>query len=197
MSVEHSEDEPTPVEAVHYYPKERRVVFEVEGGPNFSLTQTPEGLLYQLLLDRALSLSRTTPPLEKAAQSTEPAISPQASAEVAPAAESAAAPTKKPKPENQLTQTGRLETKPTPGRYPDQQGRPTAYALLAAHAEGRDEAWMLSATFLRATVRIALALNQGDQITVEGFVNKHKDQNKKDIYSIFRFINYPSREAKS
>ena len=55
MSAENQESKPYPVDAIHYYPKDKRLVIEVEGGVSFALTQTPEGLFAQLLLNQAAS----------------------------------------------------------------------------------------------------------------------------------------------
>jgi hypothetical protein len=99
--------------------------------------------------------------------------------------------------ENQHLLTGKLLTGPISGRYPDSQGRPTATALLSAHLDGKEDAWILSTTFLRAAARTALLLKAGDQITVDGFVNKHKDPTKNDMYSVYMFINYPDKHQKS
>ena len=44
MSAENQESRQYPVDALHYYPKEKRLVIEVEGGVSFALTQNPEGL---------------------------------------------------------------------------------------------------------------------------------------------------------
>jgi hypothetical protein len=198
MSAEHNSGEPIPIEAIHYYPKDKRLVIDVEGGPSFSLTQAPEGLFYQLLLDRALTQPPPAPLLEEAQapqqqEPQEPVTPASATVEPVPAVAKAAG---SPKKENQLILTGRLKEKPRPGQYPDSRGKPTATALFAANVEGRDDAWMLSATFLRATREVALSLNQDDQITVEGFVNKHKDPTKKDMYSVFRFIHHPNMPPK-
>src|SRR5215207_6946127 len=55
MSAERQESKQYPVDAIHYYPKDKRLVIEVEGGVTFALNQTPEGLMAQLLLSQAAS----------------------------------------------------------------------------------------------------------------------------------------------
>src|SRR3954466_1191415 len=55
MSTENQGSQQYPVYAIHYYPKDKRLVIEVEGGVTFALNQTPEGLMAQLLLSQAAS----------------------------------------------------------------------------------------------------------------------------------------------
>jgi len=55
MSGEKQESQQYPVDAIHYYPKDKRLVIEVEGGVTFALTQNPEGLFAQLLLNQVSS----------------------------------------------------------------------------------------------------------------------------------------------
>src|SRR3954469_14679631 len=55
MSAEKQESKQYPVDAIHYYPKDKRLVIEVEGGVTFALNQTPEGLFAQLLLSQVAS----------------------------------------------------------------------------------------------------------------------------------------------
>jgi hypothetical protein len=213
MSAENQESRQYPVDAIHYYPKEKRLVFEVEGGVTFALTQSPEGLLAQLLLSEAASQRAAivngenpspvaTSPAVSAAES-EPQVqeenhSPPPAAEAVQAEpEATTTADRSGKKENQLILTGKLKTKPAEGRYPDKAGRPTATALFAANAPDREDAWMLSATFLRATVKVALALEKDDQITVEGFVNKNNDPTRNDYYSIYRFLHHSRMPAKT
>jgi hypothetical protein len=209
MSAESQESREYPVEAIHYYPKEKRLSIEVEGGVTFALRQTPDGLLVaQLLLSQVASqraalvrddvvMEAAEVPLDSsppAQQPPEPAVA-SSSASEAPHAQDQPHSSSKRK-ENQHMLTGKLLTGPLSGRYPDSQGRPTATALFAAHLEGKEDAWVLSTTFLRAAARTALMLKAGDQITVDGFVNKHKDPNRNDMYSVYMFINYPGKHQK-
>jgi hypothetical protein len=202
MSSENQESQQHPVDAIHYYPKDKRLVIEVEGGVTFALSQNAEGLLAQLLLSQAVSqraavlkddvVSATKSPqvlLESAAPAPEPAS--EAAAEPAPTnPETPVASSKKR--ENQYLLTGRLKSKPVEGK-PDGRGRPTAYARFAAHLDGSEEAWMLSTSFLAATRRIALELASNDLVTLEGYVNKNPDPEKMDRYNVFRFLNYPGK----
>jgi hypothetical protein len=69
-----------------------------------------------------------------------------------------------------LVVPGRLQTKPQDGR-PDRQGKPTAWAHLLGHIEGREGATLLSTSFHGRTREIALALDKGDQITAQGYIH--------------------------
>jgi hypothetical protein len=204
MRAENQESHQYPVDAIHYYPKDKRLVIEVEGGVTFALTQNPEGLMAQLLLSQAASqraavLQDDVVSATETAPATSPAPVPASavSAEAAsPQPEPPATAAASKKADNQFLLTGRLKSKPQEGR-PDGRAVPTAWARFAAHLDGDEEAWMLSTSFLRATRRIALSLAIGDQITVEGYINKNTDPEKMDRYNVFRFLNYPGKPARS
>lgn len=82
---------------------------------------------------------------------------------------------------------GRLKSTPREGR-PDSRGRPTAWAKLAVHEEGRDSARMFSATFHAATTSKALALSSDAQVIVEGYVRPSDDPKRMDAVSVFSLI---------
>jgi hypothetical protein len=212
MSAEHERSKQYPVDAIHYYPKDKRLVIEVEGGVTFALTQNPDGLVAQLLLNQAASqrasvlqddvvpaaespqvLMDAATPTPEPASAPSPTLVPTSEA-LTPTdslqPETPATPSKKA--DNQFLLSGRLKSKPTEGR-PDGKGVPTAWARFAAHLDGDEEAWMLSTSFLRATRKVALSLNIGDQITVEGYINKNPDPEKMDRYNVFRFLNFPNK----
>ncbi len=92
-----------------------------------------------------------------------------------------------------VTLTGRLKTRPKPGK-PDGRGNPTAWAMLAVHEEGSPTARMLSTTFHRHTAPIATSLPQDAVITADGYLKKNPDPTKSDSYSVFRLINYPGKK---
>ena len=92
-----------------------------------------------------------------------------------------------------VTLTGRLKTRPKPGR-PDGRGNPTAWAMLAVHEEGSPTARMLSTTFHRHTAAIATRLPQDAVVTADGYLKKNPDPTKSDSYSVFRLINYPGKK---
>jgi hypothetical protein len=91
---------------------------------------------------------------------------------------------------------GRLKSTPREGR-PDGRGRPTAWAKLAVHEEGRDSARMHSATFHAATTNKVLALPVDAQIIVEGYVRPSDDPRRMDALSVFTLMvptaNQPDR----
>jgi hypothetical protein len=89
--------------------------------------------------------------------------------------------------------TGRLRTKPKAGR-PDSQGRATAWARLAVHEEGTDQAQLYSATFHRHTAAITLGLSRGDQVTVEGYPHEgDAARNRLDTLSVIALHHYPGK----
>lgn len=88
--------------------------------------------------------------------------------------------------------TGRLKTVPKEGRV-DKSGNPTAWAKLAAHEDGQNAAHMYSTTFHRHTTRIALALEQDAQITLQGYVRTSSDPKRMDRLSVFNLLAYPGK----
>jgi hypothetical protein len=219
MSAENQESGEYPVDAIHYYPKDKRLVIEVEGGVSFALRQAPEGLMAQLLLNevanqRAAALRDDVVPASEASPLlddspshqvehpslvTVPAASATDAQPGAPQAEAASATTsaaeRDPAKGEQRQFTGRLKADPKEGR-PDSNGLPTAWAPLAAHQDGSDEALMLSASFHKATRRIALGLHAGDQITVRGFHYTNPDPQRMASLRVFMFIHYPGKPPK-
>src|SRR6266516_7600836 len=124
MAVDHEPSSPAPVEAIHYYPKQKSLVIQVEGGLSFALLQTPEGIFYELLRDGSITRrSAESLMAEGRAQSEDAAES----REVSPARSKERSPT--------TVVPGKLQSKPVEGR-PDRHGKPTAYARLLGHLEG-------------------------------------------------------------
>src|SRR5205809_507993 len=101
----------------------------------------------------------------------------------------------KEKKEAPLTLTGRLKTQPRDGR-PDAKGNPTAWARLAVHEEGRDDAHLYSATFHRHTARIALSLTKDAQVTVQGYAHTSDDPRRMDTLSVVNLVAYPGKPDK-
>ncbi len=94
-----------------------------------------------------------------------------------------------------LVVPGRLQTKPQDGR-PDRQGKPTAWAHLLGHIEGRDGATLLSTSFHGRTRDIALALDKGDQITAQGYIHWRRADAPEDrlsTFSVIHLINHPGK----
>ena len=91
-----------------------------------------------------------------------------------------------------VTLTGRLKSRAKEGR-PDKSGKPTAWAKLAAHEAGQEAPHMYSTTFHRHTARIALALEQDNQVTVQGYVRPSRDPKRMDALSVFNIVAYPGK----
>jgi hypothetical protein len=94
-----------------------------------------------------------------------------------------------------LVVPGRLQTKPQDGR-PDRQGKPTAWAHLLGHVEGREGATLLSTSFHGRTREIALALDKGDQITAQGYIHWRRADAPEDrlsTFSVIHLINHPGK----
>src|SRR5437764_3523146 len=104
MALDHEPSSPAPVEAIHYYPKQKSLVIQVEGGLSFALLHTPEGIFYELLRDGSIT-RRSVESLMAEAQPPAPAESHEVSA--APAAQKPKTPT--------IVVPGRLQTKPREG----------------------------------------------------------------------------------
>src|SRR5947208_3357479 len=85
--------------------------------------------------------------------------------------------------EKTVTLSGRLKSLPKTGK-PDARGNPTAWARLAAHEEGRDEAHIYVASFHRHTAPIALTLHQDDPVTVSGYPHLSEDPKRLDTFSV-------------
>lgn len=96
-----------------------------------------------------------------------------------------------------VTLTGRLKTQPKEGK-PDSRGNPTAYARLAVHQEGREEARLYLATFHRHATPIALSLPKDAQVTVSGYPHPSNDPSGKrlDTFSVINFVSYPGKQEK-
>jgi hypothetical protein len=94
-----------------------------------------------------------------------------------------------------LVVPGRLQTKPQDGR-PDRQGKPTAWAHLLGHIEGRDGATLLSTSFHGRTREIALALDKGDQITAQGYIHWRRvdaPEDRLSTFSVIHLLSYPGK----
>jgi hypothetical protein len=94
--------------------------------------------------------------------------------------------------EKTATLTGKLKSKPQPGRN-DRSGKPTAYADFAAHVEGEKNAHDYVATFHRHTRQIALTLPKEAQITVNGYPHPNNSERRKDTFSVVNILDYPGK----
>jgi hypothetical protein len=94
--------------------------------------------------------------------------------------------------EKTATLTGRLKSKPQPGKN-DRSGKPTAYADFAAHVEGEEKAHNYKATFHRRTRDIALKLPVEAQITVFGYPHPRSSPRSTDTFSVVNIVDYPGK----
>lgn len=159
---------PERLRSIHIDLATRSVTFQAEGSAT-RLVWGVEGLLYEVLGARSI-----------ADRSAEEPTSQPASDEACDAT---------------VTVTGRLKTRAKEGR-PDRSGKPTAWAKLAAHEEGQEAAHLYSATFHRHTARIALALEQDAQVTVQGYVRPSSNPNRMDALSVFNIVAYPGKPTR-
>lgn len=97
--------------------------------------------------------------------------------------------------EGMVIRAGRLKSTPKEGR-PDRSKKPTAWAKFAAHEEGSEQAHMYLATFHGGTRAIALGLNSGDALTIEGFPHINEDPERSDTFSVIKILNYPGKPVK-
>jgi hypothetical protein len=94
--------------------------------------------------------------------------------------------------EKTVTLTGKLKSKPQPGKL-DRSGKPTAYADFAAHVEGEEKAHYYKATFHRRTRDIALKLPVEAQITVFGYPHSRNSPRSIDTFSVLNIVDYPGK----
>jgi len=99
--------------------------------------------------------------------------------------------TEKPK---TVTLQGRLKSKPISGR-PDRNDKPTAWARFAAHEDGLEQAHLYSTTFHRHTAEIALRLDAGAPLTLQGYPHEPGDATSKrmDRLSVINLLDYPGK----
>ena len=92
--------------------------------------------------------------------------------------------------------TGKLKTKPKEGRRTTK-GKPTAWAIFAAHDEEQEEAHLYSTSFTDSARPIALRLSQDAQITVKGYPPKPAtEEGRNDRLNVFAILNYPNKQHK-
>jgi hypothetical protein len=150
------------------------VVFAAKEGALAALRLTPEGIVFQL----GESYSGHT------VESAETA--PLRSDDLPSGIESER--------EKPLTLQGKLKGAPRLGR-PDAKGNKTAWARFAAHEAERDGAHVYSATFHRHTAEIALGLESGAALTVQGYPHERSDPASKrmDTLSVINVLDYPGK----
>jgi hypothetical protein len=153
--------------------KDRSVTFETENKPVAKIAIAPEGVVFEILRADAA-----------------PSVPPSIAREEAPAASRSER-------EKTVSLTGRLKSQPKEGKA-DSRGNPTAWARLAVHEEGREDAHLYLATFHRHTAPIALTLPREVQITVEGYPHPSSDPagTRLDTLSVIKLVNYPGKPEK-
>lgn len=164
------------VSRIHIDLDERSLTVETADDRATRLIFTPTGVLYQLL--------------NVAGVAAQPARGLPAQGEQAPTASD-----KSSEREPTTVVSGRLKTTPKIGE-PDRAGNPTAWARLAAHQEGEQDAHMYSCTFHRHTAKIALSLQAGAQVTVEGYAHPSKREGRMDTFSVINILRYPGKPEK-
>ena len=148
MTGEH-EREPIHLTAIHVDLHERTITFEADDRSATRLTYSPRAVLYELLGTDRAATSAPEAALRQRRQPTEAAAAHQDP--------QAASPSKEKAPTTVLP--GKLQTKPKDGR-PDRHQKPTAWAQLLAHIEGREGATLLSTSFHGRTRELALSLHR-------------------------------------
>ena len=95
--------------------------------------------------------------------------------------------------EQYVTFTGKLKTKPKEGRRTTK-GKPTAWAIFAAHDEEQEEAKIYSTSFTESARTIALNLSQDAQITVKGYLPiPATEEVIRDRLHVFAILNHPNK----
>jgi hypothetical protein len=153
----------------------RRIQIELTDATALRFNLTPQGILAEWLQPPTITTARAVDKLVESAE------------EEAPAEGKEKTPVS--------TFTGKLKGQAREGR-PDGRGRKTAWARLAVHEEGQEQARLLSATFTRHTANIALTLPADAQITAQGYLRPADDPTRLDSFYVFNLVNYPGKRAK-
>ena len=98
--------------------------------------------------------------------------------------------------EEHIIFTGKLKTKPKEGRRTTK-GKPTAWAIFAAHDDEQEEAKIYSTSFTESARNIALSLSQDAQITVKGYPPiPAAEEGRRDRLHVFAILNHPNKRQK-
>lgn len=165
----------TPLTGIYIDLKNRAIELDDEHGTVVRLTFAPTGTIF---------FSPTAAGIESAGVPATGAQQPGKATE----------PSEK---EHTVTLTGRLKSQPKQGK-PDGRGNPTAWARLAVHEDGQDEAHVYLSTFHRHATPIALSLPRDAQVTVTGYPHPSNDPSGKrlDTFSVINFVSYPGKQEK-
>ncbi len=92
--------------------------------------------------------------------------------------------------------TGKLKTKPKEGRRTTK-GKPTAWAIFAAHDEEQEEAKIYRTSFTESARAIALSLSQDAQITIKGYPPiPTPEEGRRDRLHVFAILTYPNKQQR-
>lgn len=165
-SMEH--DSPLPITSLRFNLAERSLTLESDEQPFARVTFSSGTIYFQSIQESAAELA-----------ASETAVETDSTAEATPPREKDPA----------VILTGKLLGRARQGR-PNSQGHETAWARLAAHEAGREDAHVYSTTFHRRSARIALGLPDNADVCVEGFPHPSNDPTGKrlDTLSVFRFV---------
>lgn len=160
----------------------RRLVIDFHSGTIDLEGENGDSFRFNVVRETVVSVAPTSGnELPRATQNDVPSSTHEADAETAqkPAAESSGQKT--------VRLAGRLKSTPRPGR-PDGRGRPTAWAKLAVHEDGRDSARMFSTTFHGGTANKALTLAVETVVVVDGYLRVSDDPKRMDAFSCFAIL---------
>jgi hypothetical protein len=173
-----SEQQPNPqrLRSIKLDLEKRFLQIESTDATALRLSLTPQGIAWELLQPSTITTARAVDQLIQTAEEESPADAREKNPTV--------------------TLTGKIKGQVREGR-PAKDGKKTAWALVALHDEGSDQAKMVSATFYRHTANTALALPADAQITATGYLNQSEDPSRKASFKVFNLVNYPGKRDKS
>jgi hypothetical protein len=168
---------PIPLIGIYLDVPSKTVVFAAEEGVLAAVRLTAQGIVFQYGESHEGQSEGPSPPL------------PSPSERLASSAE-----TEREKP---LTLQGKLKGAPRLGR-PDAKGNKTTWARFAAHEAEREGVHLYSATFHRHTADIALGLESGASLTLQGYPHEQSDPASKrmDTLSVINVLDYPGKPEK-
>lgn len=175
-----------PLVGIYINLEQRSIVFVAADKSATRLIYSPQGILYELIGKPAAGPAPAEELLEKAEAGTHPTV------------DVASAVVERKEKTPTVVLPGKLQTRPKEGN-PDRQGKPTAWAQLLAHVEGREGATLLSTSFHGKAGEIALALSAGDHITAQGYLHLRPEDPvnpRLSTFSVVHLLEYPGKPAK-
>jgi hypothetical protein len=173
-SVESEGTAPIPLTGVYLDVPSKTLVFAAKEGVLAAVRLTQQGIVFQYGESHEDQSVEPSPPLSSPSETL---------------VSSAETESEKP-----LTLQGKLKGAPRLGR-PDAKGNKTAWARFAAHEAEREGAHLYSATFHRHTADIALGLESGASLTLQGYPHEKSDPGSKrmDTLSVINVLDYPGK----